>query len=415
MPDFRVMFSAVKDNRPFDTLPVADLEFEQFIGKVPGLGCTIPITSRDIARRVRALVPGRTAVWVTGGGKVWWGGILWARVVKAPERGPITAHLGCSGFASYLYRLHTEGNARTEGDNMDVAVRMVRKAMAMEGANIEILIASYQRSGVHTGWNSWETDHKNWGESLDSIANELGGFEWYVEPYEDHVGGILRKRFVHAHPKINRGFHGTMSRPGNILSYTTADDASQLVNRVIATGSIPQRLDPSLTLTHIASAERDDQFNPGPYPRLSEGVEVQGELVDDDIGGIEQVQDLASTHLAANNHVNQPTSLVIRPDRRFTPDILGMNVWVRINDLWHDEYRELTRVIGWKINPAQRGRAETVTLYLEAEPHAPTADAGRSPRPGDHARTEGRRAGEGTVLLGEEAGEVDPTAGPAPA
>lgn len=386
LPEFRVMFADVKEMLPFDTIDVHGLEFNQWIGKDPTLSCSIPISTPAMAARVRRLVPGRTAVWVTGGGHVWWGGILWTRSIDAPERGPIVVQLGAGGFGGYLPRVQTgDRPSPIKGDQMWVAAQMVREAMATPGCDIGILIASFKYSGVQVSWSAEQLDQKTWGEEIDKLANAENGFEWYIEPYLDHAGNWLRKRLVHQHPKIDRGPHpGLMNRPGNIVSYKNADDASSMVNAWMTVGS---KRETNLVGTLFGFASYRDQFIDGPYPKLEGTSTLPGELPAMGNPGLDFLEAISRRELAARNHIGQPMELTIRPDATFTPTILGRWIRVRITDLWHDGYQVSRRVIGWQLRPGQRGQTETATLYLEAPLDAPTSDTVRPPRQDHRSRT----------------------------
>ncbi|MGR6997606.1 hypothetical protein ACU686_05105, partial [Yinghuangia aomiensis] len=75
----RVLFADLRTDRLIDTLPVRDIEWDDYIGKTGSLRGTIAVPDDGIARRCMRLLTARTAVWMEQGGQIVWGGILWTR------------------------------------------------------------------------------------------------------------------------------------------------------------------------------------------------------------------------------------------------------------------------------------------------------------------------------------------------
>ncbi|MDW6065170.1 hypothetical protein SAZ11_54195 [Streptomyces sp. FXJ1.4098] len=90
---YRAVFTDLRTDQAIDVLPLQGVEYDDYLGKPGSLSATLPVPDARMARRVRELVEGRTAVYLERGDEVCWGGIVWTLT-----RPPTTGAARRSGF-----------------------------------------------------------------------------------------------------------------------------------------------------------------------------------------------------------------------------------------------------------------------------------------------------------------------------
>lgn len=110
---------------------------------------------------------------------------------------------------------------------------------------------------------------------------------------------------------------------------------------------------------------------------LTVSVESPGDLADgwprlestSDHSGVTDeatLRSLAGAELARQRMPEVIPEITVRLDGRISPALLGAGIRLRLRDLWHQEPRdERYRIVGIAVEPPQRAKAETATLYLE--------------------------------------------------
>ncbi|MGD6762037.1 hypothetical protein ACOKM5_24190 [Streptomyces sp. BH097] len=358
---YRMVFTDLRSDTVLDALPVSGVSLDDYIGKTGSMRGTVPIPNAELAARARrALVPGRTGVWVERGREVWWGGILWTLSLASDTRGFLSAQVQCGGWESYLYRreLHDTAIAQ-QVDQFDIVRQLVDYAQNTAGGNIGITYAQ-DVSGVPRDRTFLRYDLPKIGDLIDQLAAVEDGFEWRIASFRDADGRRV-KRLQLGHPVIRTGTSEiVLDHPGPVLSYTWPVDATQKANAwqsrgASVNGNLAAESYPLTSPVLVA----DDDIAAG-WPRLDGSsdystVEVQATLD----------AHARADWTAARRPVEIPEVEVLLGNN-VTPALLGSTVRLRIRDLWHPTTLDARyRVVGLSITPPERGRPETAKLYLE--------------------------------------------------
>ncbi|WIC89737.1 minor tail protein [Streptomyces phage SoJo] len=358
---YRFLFTDLRSDQVVDALHVQGVALDDYIGKTGRLTGNIPIPNREIAERARrALLPGRTGVWVERGREIWWGGILWTLSLSSSSRGFLTAGIQCGGWESYLYRrLLLDTQVAQQVDQFDIVRGLLDYVQSTPGGDIGITYDG-EPSGVTRDREFSRFDLPWVGDLVDQLAAVEDGFEWRIASYRDGDGRRV-KRLILGHPVIRTGVAEiVLDHPGPILTYTWPHDASGLANGWQSRGA---------TINTNQAAES--------YPLMSERLVADDDLAagwprldgSSDYTTVEQQPTLDAHARADWNAARRPVQIPeveVLLGSNITPALLGATVRVRIRDLWHPDVLDARyRVVGMSINPPERGRPETAKLYLE--------------------------------------------------
>ncbi|MET9468482.1 hypothetical protein ABZY44_27585 [Streptomyces sp. NPDC006544] len=358
---YRLLFTDLRSDELIDVLPVHGVALDDFIGKTGRLTGTVPIPNSAIAERARrAILPGRTGVWVERGRDIWWGGIVWTLSLASDARGRLGAQIQAGGWESYLYRrLLYDTQTADDMDQFDIVRQLVDYAADMPGGDIGITYDT-TLSGVIRDRTYLRYDLPSVGELIDDLAAIDQGFEWRIASYRDADGRRI-KRMQFGSPIIRTGSADiVLDHPGPVLSYTWPTDATRKANAWQTRGASINRNQTaeSYPLTSpllVSTADLDTG-----WPRLdgfSDYSTVSRQATLD--------AHAQADHRAALNPVTIPEITVLLGGD-ITPALIGATVRVRIRDLWHPTALDARfRVVGMSINPPERGRPETARLYLE--------------------------------------------------
>ncbi len=360
-PHYRMLFCDLRSDQLLDALPVQGVALDDYIGKTGRLTGTVPIPNRGIAERARrAIVPGRTAVWVERGREIWWGGILWTLALSSDSRGFLGAQIQAGGWESYLYRrLLFDTQVAEQVDQLDIARGLVDYVQNTPGGNLSITYDTAV-SGVLRDRTYLRYDLPTVGDLLDDLAAVEDGFEWRIASYRDADGRRV-KQLQLGHPVIRAGAAEiVLDHPGPVLSYTWPVDATGKANAWQSRGASinSNQAQDSYPLTSPVLV--DDADIAAGWPRLDgtsdyTTVEVPATLD----------AHARADWTAARTPVQIPEVEVLL-DGTITPALLGATVRLRIRDLWHPDTLDARyRVVGLSITPPERGRPETARLYLE--------------------------------------------------
>ncbi|MFJ8900040.1 hypothetical protein [Streptomyces sp. NPDC102370] len=358
---YRLLLCDLRSDRLLDALPVGGVSIDDYIGKTGSLRGTVSLPNREVAARARrALVPGRTAVWVERGRDVWWGGILWTTSLATDARGFLGVEIQCGGWESYLYRrLLYDTQIAEQVDQLDIARGLLDYVQNTPGGDIGITYDTHT-SGVLRDRTYLRYDLPVIGDLLDDLAAVEDGFEWRIASYRDGDGRRV-KRLQLGYPIIRAGASDiVLDHPGRVLSYRMPADATRKANAWQSRGaSINTNLAAdSFPLTSPVLVDGDDIA--AGWPRL-DGTS--------DYTTVER-QETLDAHAradwtAARAPVEIPEVEVLLGGN-VTPALLGATVRLRIRDLWYSDTLDARyRVVGLSITPPERGRPETARLYLE--------------------------------------------------
>lgn len=365
-PPYRLLVCDLRSDQVLARLEPEGLSFDDYIGKPGALSATIPVPVQATANLVReSLVPGRTAVYVERGRDIWWGGILWTRTPQSDGRGNLTVDLQAATFDSYFeHRLLFDSYIAEQVDQLDIARQLLDYAQGQDGGDIGILYEP-DVSGVLRDRTYLRYDLSTIRELLDNLSQVENGFEWRMRAYRATDGSRVRELQL-GYPRIELGATDIMlTKPGNVLSWSLPEDATGRANQWQSRG-----------------ASVNDNLAADSYPLMSARyiVTIDGQPTTDlgwplldgtsDYPTVEE-QDTIDAHAREDiiRAWSQHTipSVNVRLDGTVTPALLGSRARLRIRDLWHpDGLDERYRIVGMRVQPPERGQAETADLYLEA-------------------------------------------------
>ncbi|WP_411071410.1 hypothetical protein [Streptomyces sp. cmx-4-25] len=359
-PVYRAIFCDLRTDRVLDVLPLIEAKFDDFIGKSGSLTATVPLPEPGLAARAKeALRPGRTAVWLERDGDIWWGGVLWTCTPASDEQGRMTAQFQAGTFDSYLdHRILSDNVVGTATDQFDIARALVEHAQAQDGGDIGISLGA-EMSGVRRDFAYAYSALARVRELLDKLAQLADGFEWRIHCYRDNQGRRA-KRLQLGHPLIQGGRSDiVLDHPGPVLSYSLPTDSTVQANVWVARGDSDNTDQAQDSEPSTAREAEPDDLTAG-WPRLERTSDHSG------VKDPEVLRSLARAELARQRRPEQIPELTVLLDGRITPALLGSRIRLRIRDLWHPDGLDAHyRVVGLAVNPPQRTKPETATLYLE--------------------------------------------------
>ncbi|MEV4438979.1 hypothetical protein AB0K09_08170 [Streptomyces sp. NPDC049577] len=361
-PAYRAVFCDLRSDQVLDTLPLTEVQYDDYIGKPGSLTATIPLPDAALAQRARAaLEPGRTAVWLERGTEIWWGGILWTCTPAGDERGRAEVQIQAGTFDSYLDHRILSSDLNLSGDQFDLVRRILDHIQGVEGGDIGLVYGT-EASGVNRTRSFAMSDVARVREILDTLAAMDDGFEWRVHCYRDTQTGARVKQLQLGHPVIRTGATDiVLDRPGPVLSYSLPSDATVQANAWQSRGASVNRNQAreSAPLLSRPLWNRDDILVGG-WPRL-DGTSDYSDISDQ---ALLDAHALADWRRAARPQVIP--EITVRVDGRITPALLGSALRLRMHDLWHAEGSDTRfRIVGLAVTPPSRGQAETAKLYLE--------------------------------------------------
>lgn len=364
-PTYRAVLCDVRTDQVLDVLPVTDVSFDDYIGKIGSASATIPLPNRAIAARARAAVePGRTALWIERGREIWWGGILWTANLTSNNRGFLALQVQAGGWASYLdHRAVLDTQLAEQVDQFDIVRGLIDYSASLPGGDIGIEADREQLSGVKRDRVFRRYDVPRIRELIDQLAAVEGGFEWRIASYRDPNTGRRIKELQLGSPVIRTGASDIiLDHPGPITSYGWPVDATVQANAWQSRGASDNRNQTKESLPLMSEPLVDTDMLKAGWPRL-DGTSDYSTITE------QQTLDAhARADLAAALHPQTIPEVTVALDRTpLSPALLGATIRVRIRDLWWAEGLDRRyRVVGLAISPALRGRPETARLFLEA-------------------------------------------------
>ncbi|MFF4607975.1 hypothetical protein ACFY12_35210 [Streptomyces sp. NPDC001339] len=359
---YRALFCDLSTDRVLDALPVSGVSFEDYIGKTGTMTGTLTAPDRATADRIKAaVVPGRTAVWISRDRAIWWGGIIWTTALGSTARGaPAKAEIQAGTFDSYLdHRLLTADVTATDEDQFVIARRLVDFAQSTDGGDIGIRLGT-DTSGVKRTRKYSHYDLPKIRELLDKLAAVQNGFEWRIRCYRNDTGERIKELQL-GHPRIttSRGRAETvLDYPGPVMSYRLPYDATTRATHWQSRGATNSTTNRPLMSTplHITGA-----IDAG-WPRLdgtSDYTTITAKTALDE----HATADLTE----AWTREIVPEITVNLEAAQLTPAILGATIRLRIADVWTSGFTTgRYRVVGFSVRAPERSQPETATLTLDA-------------------------------------------------
>ncbi|MFI6443833.1 hypothetical protein [Kitasatospora sp. NPDC050543] len=346
-----------------DLLPIQGVQYDDYIGRTGALSGTIPIPDNAMARRVReAILPGRTMLYLERDEEIVWGGILWTRTPTRDARGFYTVPIQAASLESYLrsHRLLLDTLTATGVDQLDIARQLVDYAQAASGGNLGVEIDYTQTSGVLRDRTYSRYDLPWLGVLLDQLAATQGGFEWRFQCYRDDTGARHRALRL-GYPLLSVGSTDViLSAPGPVTAYALPEDATVQANAWQSRGASTNQNQAAASVPLMSTLLTTPADIAAGWPRLDRSSDYTS-VSDPTVLNQHAAADLArAVRPVVIPSVSYTTGTVDQPQ-------LGSYVRLRIKDDWYPEMLSARyRVVGLRATPAERARAETTELYLEA-------------------------------------------------
>lgn len=360
---YRVIICDLRTDQLLDVLPVTGLSFDDFIGKMGTCSGTIEITDPRVAARMRLnFIPARTAVYVQRKSDIWWGGVMWTRNIGVDSRGYVRVQFQAATFDSYFDKRKIYDTQTFVGEEqLEIVRKLLDYAQGQTGGDIGITYDTlYSNVGRDRTYNSY--DLLNVREQIDLLSNVDNGFEWRIRAFSDEAGRRVR-RLQLGYPKIITSRTDIMlSAPGQIISYALPEDGTTTANYWQSRGSSTNQDASSESVPLMSTRYFYPQDLDAGWPRLDGSS---------DYNTVEDLTTLNAHAVADIARYRRPISIpdieVLLDGKNVTPGLLGTTTRLRIKDIWYYEGVTLRfRVIGFKVQPPERGKPETATLYLEA-------------------------------------------------
>jgi hypothetical protein len=363
MAAYELLVCDLRSDQLMDRLPVEGVSCDDYIGKTGTFAGTIPVPNQKLAARVLdALIPGRTMLWLTRGQSVVWGGIQWTDVTLSGGRKSASVQVQAAGVESYFrqHRQIVDTLTATAEEQTDIARDLITYAQAKSGGHIGVEVPTSPVSGVLRDRTFLSYDLSWVGGRIDELAATEGGFEWRISVYRT-PDGVRHKSLQIGYPTITVGTGDTvLSYPGEILTYSRSRDATVQANAWISRGaSINSNLAAASYPLMSTALTTPADYALG-WPRL-DGSSDYSSVTSQSVLDQHATADLARQV----RPVTIPTVTIRTGDDPLPP--LGSTIRLRITDVFNPTTLIARyRLVGWKLQPAERGRPERADLYLEA-------------------------------------------------
>jgi hypothetical protein len=357
---YRVIFADVSTDDTIDVLPVDDVEFDDYIGKPGSLTGTIPIPDADLGTRAARLVEGRTAVYLARGNDLWWGGLLWTLTPQCDDKGVITCAIQAATFDSYAAHRYIRSNlAYNAVDSLQVVRNLWQYVQSAPNGNIKLSYGA-ETSGVAISPSWRDGDETLVDDAIKQLATAAPGFEYCVSVYRDPNSGSRVRLLRLGSPTLTTGTTPlVVDKPGTVLTYAFPRDATRAATATRARGGSVPATDGSGNDVPLVSSVHYGTIVPG-------FLELDGSADYNDVIDQPTLENLAAANLVAAGTSVVVPSLTVQLDGSFGPQLLGASVRVRINDHWFQPpLDQIYRIVGFHVSPAQRGRPDTVDLFLD--------------------------------------------------
>jgi hypothetical protein len=360
---YRAVFCDLRTDQVIDVLPLRDVEYDDYIGKVGSLSGTIPVPDPEIGRRVRRVVEGRTALYLERDGEIWWGGIVWTVTPQSDENGVLTVPVQAATFDSYAARRRIRNDlGYPTQDRADTVADLWRFMQSGPGGDIGVL-TGVGASNLPPEQVSWRgIDDVPVDEAISQVLGGDGELEYRIAVFRDPVSGARIRQLQTGTPRIvSTAAELVLDRPGTVLSYSFPRDATRggTTCRVRGAdgsgGDLSGGAKPMLSTEAVAQALID-----GGHPRIDLSAERS------DITQQSKLNARAAAELRTAAGAVVVPAVRIRLGEGVPSALLGRTARLRIVDEWFQEGLDgRYRVVGLRVSPPERGRPEAADLYLE--------------------------------------------------
>ena len=362
MTTYRYLFADLLSNSIIGELQLTGVNFTKTLNAAGTFSASLLISDANEASAniINSTVPGRTAVYVDRNGVLIWGGVIWNR-----EYNSTSQHLSISAreFESYFEKRRVlTTTVYNNVDQLTIAQALINTAQAATNGNIGVQVGT-ETSGVLVNRTYFSYEQKTIFAALTDLSQQSNGFDFTIGVAYDGSGNPTKK-LVMKSPQGGIRYDATSTTApvfefpsGNVIEYTFQEDASQVANRLTATGAGSN--EGQVQQVKLAT----DQLTAG-WAVLEDGVSY-GDIYDANI-----ISNLAAGKLAAVK--NPPVTLQIVAPAFEDPQLgsydVGDDIRVRIQDDRFPNGNEVTgtaiyRLVALNVTPGENA-GERVTLSL---------------------------------------------------
>lgn len=368
-------FADLLTDRDVAELEVDSVRFDRRIivpGSFSGL---VNVSNEDVARRTKAVVPGKTVCHVYRDQEIWGSYIIWTVRVQAPQRGPVRVEFTGASLESWLYRRLLDVDVTyNQLDQIQIANNLIDIAQAgwapyEANANLGIEFRSGS-SGVLRDRIYRKDEAAMVGQRLEELANVDDGFEYLIDVYYDPDANERKRLFKWGYPQIGDSNNfWSFQQPGNILGFELTFDAVEGATAFWTRGDsieddVTNEAIPLMTEEPAFATE----FMNGGYPHLDRVVDYSG------VTSLITLEKYAQWWRDNRGGIVTIPQLEVRADdtdfQLFTPQRIGEYASIAIENVYFPlvdgspSYSGNYRVVGLEVTAHQRSQIEKHRLII---------------------------------------------------
>jgi len=362
-PVYRYLVAGLLSDTTFDELPLPAPTFDLRLGS-PGsfqLGSPLGVASAALGRRLAQVAAGATALYVYRNHACWWGGVIWTATTAGDTQGKTTWNCSAATFDSYLGRASWQHDyTAVSADVLAQARAILADLQADPAANIALVPDATTAGVTGPAVTYLASGNSSYGQALADLSTQTPGFDYYCPVTVDPSTGARTRRLRLGSPNLGTAAVHTLTRPGNVLSYSLPADATRGGTQWRAFGATANQDLGSSSQPLTSSVHKATAALAAGWPRLDAGYSYQ------QVTDIPTLEAHAAADLAAGGTPVLVPAVDVRLDHTdITPDSLGDTVLLKIKDqAFPDGYTQSARLIGLSVHAADRAGSEYATLTL---------------------------------------------------
>lgn len=361
------------DGTYLDTLDLAQVTFDKRIGQAGTFSASIPVTSSKIRNRVKRIIspdpsdlnagPGVITCRVYRAGEPW--GEYWITLASVSRSGREAPVIQLTGATMDAYMAQVEIQEAldfADEDQIDIARALIDSMQARDHANLQLLTQA-GTSGI-TRTVSYAADQGNYGQRLQELGQAEGGFEWMVNIVEG--AGGLERHWVWGAPLLGSGSVEHVFSDGryknDVLSWSEEFDALKGGTYWRARGDSAGGDASTSGSSLISTPALAQAYLDAGWPRTDRTVTFSSE------SNATTLDDYAAYWAANAGGALRVDSITVALGKEptFTPNSLGDQARIFLENEWHERQSRVRRIIGIAITPPSReGDKETAQLVFE--------------------------------------------------
>jgi hypothetical protein len=290
MAQYRYLFYDLMTNVATAELELTNVNFSKQLNSAGTFAGEILITdtSEVVQNILFSTRPGKTALYVERsdlangiGPSLVWGGIIWQRAYDSTKQGiTFTAREFESYFERvFIHAYNLTGNVNNTAatfsnvDQLLVAQTLISTAQSGNNlTNIGVQVVGAASNPVQPITRTYyDYEHKTVFQAVQDLSQADNGFDFNVSVYYD-VNGVPRKLMNFGYPQLGVRYNAkdpnetVLQMPGNIVSYTYAEDSATQTNVAYTLGAGSNEAQ----IQGIAYGKSSGDNYPASWPALEE-------------------------------------------------------------------------------------------------------------------------------------------------